>query len=445
MKVILRKRSRKRAKVRRKLYICTITSSCTRKGVPIGKYFCSFFRAVKWKEYLLCWCTPLFLIIMPIHIKKVTTKDELKQFIRFNYELYKNNAYSVPDLLEDMLDTFNPEKNAAYDFCEAELFLAEREGIIVGRVACLVNHKANATWQTKNARFGWIDFVDDLEVSGALLRHAEEWGKQHGCDKIIGPMGFTDLDAEGMLIEGFDKLSTMATIYNFPYYPFHLEHWDYEREIDWVERKIYVPVKGHEAEQERYFKVARRMGERLNLKVRKFKSVKELKTGGYVYKIFDVVNRAYAPLFGFSELTRKQVDKYADEYLKLLDLRLLTVIEDANGEPVAMGVCIPSLAVALQKAKGKLFPFGWWHLLKALKVKRSKIVELLLVAVLPEYQNKGVNALLFADIIPIAKEMGFEYAESNPQLETNHQSQDQWKGLDNVVHKRRRCFQKSLV
>ena len=213
MKVILRKRSRKRAKVRRKLYICTITSSCTRKGVLIGKYFCSFFRAVKWKECLLCWCTPLFLIIMPIHIKKVTTKDELKQFIRFNYELYKNNAYSVPDLLEDMLDTFNPEKNAAYDFCEAELFLAEREGIIVGRVACLVNHKANATWQTKNARFGWIDFVDDLEVSGALLRHAEEWGKQHGCDKIIGPMGFTDLDAEGMLIEGFDKLSTMATMY----------------------------------------------------------------------------------------------------------------------------------------------------------------------------------------------------------------------------------------
>ena len=258
-------------------------------------------------------------------------------------------------------------------------------------------------------------------------------------------MGFTDLDAEGMLIEGFDKLSTMATIYNYPYYPKHLEHHGYVREIDWVERKIYVPVKGHEAEQERYFKVARRMGERLNLKVRKFKNVKELKQGGYVYKIFDVVNKAYAPLFGFSELTRKQIDKYADEYLKLLDLRLLTVIEDAEGAPIAMGVCMPSLAVALQKAKGKLFPFGWWHLLKALKVKRSKTVELLLVAVLPEYQNKGVNALLFADIIPIAKEMGFKYAESNPQLETNHQSQDQWKGLDNVVHKRRRCFQKSLV
>ena len=258
-------------------------------------------------------------------------------------------------------------------------------------------------------------------------------------------MGFTDLDAEGMLIEGFDKLSTMATIYNYPYYPQHLEHHGYVREIDWVERKIYVPVNGHEAEQERYFKIARRMGERLNLKVRKFKNVKELKSDGYVYKIFDVVNKAYAPLFGFSELTRKQIDKYADEYLKLLDLRLLTVIENAEGEPIAMGVCMPSLAVALQKAKGKLFPMGWWHLLKALKVKKSKTVELLLVAVLPEYQNKGVNALLFADIIPIAKEMGFKYAESNPQLETNHQSQDQWKALDNVVHKRRRCFQKSLV
>lgn len=393
----------------------------------------------------MCWCTPLFLIVMSIRIKKVTTSKELKQFIRFNYELYKDNEFSVPELLEDMLDTFNPAKNAAYEFCEADLFLAERNGEIVGRVACIINHKANATWQTKNARFGWIDFVDDLEVSRALLNQAEEWGKQKGCDKIIGPMGFTDLDPEGMLIEGFDKLSTMATIYNYPYYPKHLEHWGYEREIDWVERKIFVPVNGHEADQERYFNVARRMGERLKLRVRKFKTVKELKTDGYVYKIFDVVNRAYAPLFGFSELTRKQVDKYADEYLKLLDLRLLTVVENEEGEPIGMGVCMPSLARALQKAKGKLLPFGWWHLLKALKFKKSKVVELLLIAVLPEYQNKGVNALMFADIIPIAKELGFEYAESNPQLETNQPTQDQWKALDNEVHKRRRCFQKSLV
>lgn len=382
---------------------------------------------------------------MSIQIQKVTTKDELKQFIRFNYELYKDCEYAVPDLLEDMLATFNPEKNAAYEFCEAELFLAFRDGMLVGRVACLINHKANATWQCKNARFGWIDFVDDLEVSGALLRHAEEWGKKRGCDKMIGPMGFTDLDPEGMLIEGFDQLSTMATIYNYPYYPKHLEHYGYSHEIDWVERKIYVPINGHEAEQERYFKIARRMGERLNLKVRKFKSVKEIKENGYVYKIFDVVNTAYAPLFGFSELTRRQIDTYADEYLRLLDLRLVTIIENGEGEPIGMGVCMPSLARALQKAKGKLFPFGWWHLLKALKWKRSKVVDLLLIAVLPEYQNKGVNALMFADIIPIAKEMGFEYAESNPQLETNHQSQDQWKGLDNEVHKRRRCFQKSLV
>lgn len=382
---------------------------------------------------------------MSIQIQKVTTKDELKQFIRFNYELYKDCEYAVPDLLEDMLATFNPEKNAAYEFCEAELFLAFRDGKLVGRVACLINHKANATWQCKNARFGWIDFVDDLEVSGALLRHAEEWGKKRGCDKMIGPMGFTDLDPEGMLIEGFDQLSTMATIYNYPYYPKHLEHYGYSHEIDWVERKIYVPINGHEAEQERYFKIARRMGERLNLKVRKFKSVKEIKENGYVYKIFDVVNTAYAPLFGFSELTRRQIDTYADEYLRLLDLRLVTIIENGEGEPIGMGVCMPSLARALQKAKGKLFPFGWWHLLKALKWKRSKVVDLLLIAVLPEYQNKGVNALMFADIIPIAKEMGFEYAESNPQLETNHQSQDQWKGLDNEVHKRRRCFQKSLV
>ena len=314
----------------------------------------------------------------------------------------------------------------------------------MGRVACLINHKANRTWNTHNARFGWIDFIDDLEVSRALLDTAEAWAREYQCDKLIGPMGFTDLDAEGMLIEGFDQLSTMSTIYNYPYYPEHLEAHGYEREIDWSERKIYVPRPGHEADYERYFRVAEIVRKRSNLHIRKFKSVKEIKDGNYIYRLFDVINRSYAPLFGFSEINRRQIDKYADQYLHFLDLRLLVVVENEDNEPVAMGIGMASLSRALQKAKGKLFPFGWWHLLKALYWKRSHIIDLLLVGVLPEYQNKGVNALLFADIIPIAKEMGFEYAEGHPILETNDKSANQWNYLDVELHKRRRCYQKTL-
>lgn len=381
---------------------------------------------------------------MAVEIKKVTSKADLKTFIRFNYHLYKDNPYSVPDLYEDMLDTFNPKKNGAYEFCEAELFLAYRDGKVVGRVACLINHKANRTWNTRNARFGWIDFIDDLEVSRALLDTAETWAREYQCDKLIGPMGFTDLDAEGMLIEGFDQLSTMSTIYNYPYYPKHLEAHGYEREIDWSERKIYVPRPGHEADYERYFRVAEIVRKRSNLHIRKFKSVKEIKDGNYIYRLFDVINRSYAPLFGFSEINRRQIDKYANQYLHFLDLRLLVVVENEDNEPVAMGIGMASLSRALQKAKGKLFPFGWWHLLKALYWKRSHIIDLLLVGVLPEYQNKGVNALLFADIIPIAKEMGFEYAEGHPILETNDKSANQWNYLDVELHKRRRCYQKTL-
>lgn len=381
---------------------------------------------------------------MPIEIRQVTTKKERKQFIRFNYHLYKDNAYSVPDLLEDMMDTFDPEKNAAYDFCEADLFLAFRDGEIVGRVACIINHKANETWNTKNARFGWIDFVDDREVSRALLEKAEAWARSKGCDKVIGPLGFTDLDPEGMLTEGFDQLSTMSSIYNYPYYPQHLEALGYTKEVDWVERKIYVPKNGHEANQAKYFRIAEIVKQRSKLSVRKFKNAAEIRHDGYVYKIFDLVNRAYAPLFGYSEMTRKQIDKYATQYLPLLDMRLVTVIENEAGDVVAFGVGMPSLSEALQKAKGKLFPFGWFHLLKALKWKPSKIIDLLLVAVDPEYQGKGVNAMLFADIIPIATQMGFEWGESHPQLETNDKSQSQWAHLDCEIHKKRRCYQKTL-
>lgn len=377
---------------------------------------------------------------MSIEIRPVTGKKELKKFIRFNYELYKDNAYSVPDLYEDMLKTFSQERNAAFEFCEAEYFLAYSEGKIVGRVAAIINRRANETWNTHNVRFGWIDFVDDKEVSQALLDAVEQWGKARGMTEIVGPLGFTDLDAEGMLIDGFDQLSTMSTTYNYPYYPLHMEAAGFEKQTDWIEKKLLVP----DSLPEGYRRPAEIVMRRYNLHVRKIKSRREIKRTGLAYKIFNLINEAYAPLYGFSRMTDRQVDQYVKEYFPLLDLRMVTVIEDDNNEPVAVGISMPSISRALQKAKGKLFPFGWIHLLKALFFKHSDTLDLLLVGVKKEYQNKGVNALLFTDLIPVYMKMGFKYGETNPELESNDKVQAQWKYLDGEIHKRRRCYRKSI-
>lgn len=381
---------------------------------------------------------------MTLTVKKVSAPRELKAFIRFNYHLYKDCPYAVPDFYEDLKDTFNPTKNAAFDFCDVDFFLAYRDNKVVGRVAAIINHKANATWNVKNVRFGWIDFVDDPEVSRALLATVEQWGREHGMNRIVGPLGFTDMDPEGMLTGGYDQLGTMSSTYNYPYYPKHMEALGYEKEVDWVERKITVPDETHAAHSDKYFRVAEMSAKRYNLHIRKFKSVKEIRSGNYGRRIFEVVNKAYAPLYGYSEMNERQIDQYVNTYLPLIDLRLLTVVEDVEGNPVAMGVGMPSLSRALQKAKGRLFPFGWFHLAKAMYWKRSDILDLLLVAVLPEYQNKGVNAMLFADLIPISQQMGFKFGETHPQLETNEKSQGQWAYLDAEVHKQRRCWKKEL-
>lgn len=256
---------------------------------------------------------------MAITIKKVTTRRELERFIRFNYLLYKNNPYSVPDLFDDMLNTFNKKKNAAFEFCEADYFLAYREGKIVGRVAAIINHKANQTWNKKEVRFGWIDFIDDAEVSDALIRTVEEWGKERGMTHIQGPLGFTDFDAEGMLIEGFDQLSTMATIYNYPYYPQHMERMGFEKDADWVEYKIYIP----DAIPDKHKRISDLIQRKYNLKVKKYTSAKKI-AQDYGQAIFELMNEAYQPLYGYSALSQRQIDQYVKMYLPILDLRMVT-------------------------------------------------------------------------------------------------------------------------
>lgn len=377
---------------------------------------------------------------MSIVIKKISTNKDLKKFIRFNYELYKDNPYSVPDLYDDMIKTFT-NKNAAFEFCEIAFFLAYKNGEIVGRIAGIINSKANKTWGEQKVRFGWIDFINDEEVSALLLKAVEDWGKEQGMNTIHGPLGFTDFDAEGMLVDGFDELSTMASIYNYPYYPKHLEKLGYVKDVDWIEFKIFIP----DEIPDKHRRISEIVMKKYNLEIKKFTSSKQL-ASQYGQKIFDLMNEAYQHLYGYTALTQKQIDQYVKMYLPIVDLRMITLIVDENSELVAVGLSMPSLSRALQKAKGKLFPFGWYHLLKALFFKkRAKMLDLLLIAVKPEYQNKGVNALLFYDLIPIYKKLGFEYAETNPELELNDKVQAQWSYFKTENHKRRRAFTKKLT
>lgn len=377
---------------------------------------------------------------MAVEVRKVSGHKELKRFIRFNYEFYKDSPYSVPDLFDDMLNTFSASKNPAFEFCEADYFLAYRDGKIVGRVAAIVNHRANDQWDKKVVRFGWIDFIDDIEVSRALIEAVKDWGRARGLNEIEGPLGFTDMDAEGMLVEGFDQLSTMATIYNYPYYPRHMEALGLEKSADWVEMKIYIP----ESIPEKHKRISDIIARKYNLRTRKLTSKKEVMESGIGHEIFRLINDAYAPLFNFSRMTERQIDQYVKMYVPILDLRMVSLVETAEGEIVAVGISMASLSEALQKAKGRLFPFGWFYLLRALKWKRPKVLDLLLVGVRPDYQNKGVNALLFTDLIPVYQELGFEYAESNPELEMNEKVQNQWQYFKTEQHKRRRCYKTSI-
>ena len=379
-----------------------------------------------------------------VTIKKVETKKDLKKFIEFHYELYKGDPYDAPNLYSDDLHTLSKDKNAAFDFCESEYYLAYKDGKLRGRVAAIINHKANERWQRKMVRFGWIDFYDDIEVSTALLDAVTKYGKSKGMEELVGPLGFTDMDPEGMLTDGFDQLGTMATLYNYPYYPKHIEKiGGFEKDNDYVECKVMIP----DQVPERYAKIADMIQRRYNLHVKKI-TKKDVYEGGYGVRIFETLNESMKNLYAYSELSERQIKQYVDMYLPFADLSLMTVIEDWSVEPhkiVGAGLTIPSLTRALQKChKGRLWPFGWWHLLRAIKYHKTNIVDLLLVGVLPEYRRKGANALLFSDLIPRYVDYGFEWGETHVEMETNVNVQSQWEIFDTSIHKRRRCYKKKI-
>lgn len=376
---------------------------------------------------------------MSVIIREVTTKKELKKFVKFNIDLYKGNPYHVPGLIEEEMMTLDPKRNPAFEVCDSISFLAYRNDQVVGRITGIINRGSNETWGQKRARFGFVDFIDDQEVVDALFKAVEDWARQKGMEELQGPMGFTDMDHEGMLIDGFDQIGTIATIYNFPYYPQHMERMEFVKDQDWHEFKIFVPREGIPEKHQRIGEIVKK---KYGLKIMKFKNAKEIMP--YAHKVFNTLNEAYTPLYGFSKLTQKQIDYYINMYIPMLRYDLVTVIvREEDDEVVGFGISLPNLSHAMKKANGHLFPFGWIHLLKALKTK-PKVVDLYLMGVLPEYQSKGVNALLFNDLIPIYNKLGVEYAESNPELESNNAVQAQWDYFKREHHKTRRAFIKKI-
>ena len=378
-------------------------------------------------------------INMSILIKTVTTRKELKTFVRFANKLYKGNKYYVPSMPFDDLNTLDKDKNGAFEFCEAEYYLAYKNGVLVGRVAAIVNHKANESWKVKQVRFGWFDFIDDMEVSAALLDAVIAFGRERGMTQIVGPLGFTDFDPEGMLVEGFDRLSTMALIYNHPYYPEHMKKLGYYKETGWLEYRITIPTEV----PERHKRLAELVKERNNLTLRKL-TRRQIRKENYGVKLFNLINDTYCKLYGYSLLSDRQIEQYVDLYLSLVDPRMLNFVEDENGDLIAAAITIPSLAEALQKCNGEIFPFGWWYLLKNMFIKKPDTLDLLLIGVRPDYQNKGVPTLVICDLIETFNRLGFRYAESNANLETNTSIQALWGPFEKEQHKKRWVFGKDI-
>lgn len=375
---------------------------------------------------------------MAIEIRKIDTKGGLKKFVKWGIDLYKGNECFVPPLVMDDVNTLDPHNNPAFDFCESIYFMAYDDGKPVGRIAGIINNVVNEKTGKKTLRFGWVDFIDDPRVSEALFRAVEVWGRSKGMEEIVGPLGFSDMDPEGMLVEGFDQEGTMATIYNYPYYPKHLEAMGFEKEADWIEFRMTIP----DGIPERYQRISDIIKRKYELSTPKYTSAKKL-VKDYGQEIFQLINEAYSELYGYSPLTPRQINRYISMYIPVLRLDNISLIVDKDKKLIGVGIAMPSMSKALIKCRGRMFPFGWIHLLKALR-GQNDVVDLLLVAVKPEYQSKGVNSLLFTDLIPCFIKNGYKFAESNPELELNQKVQSQWGYFEARQHKRRRAYRKPL-
>ena len=376
---------------------------------------------------------------MAVIISEVKTRKELKKFVQFGIDLYENCESFCPPLIFDELNTLDSKKNPAFDVCEAIYFLAYKDGKIVGRIAGIINKQANAHWNVQKVRFGWFDFIDDKEVSKALLDAVVAWGKSKGMNALNGPVGFTDLDHQGLLLEGYEYLSLMAALYNYPYYVEHFDAYGLTKEADWVEIRLKVP----EVLPEKMSRVANLIADRYKVKATHVKNSKEL-IKRYGYSFFDLIDTAYKQLYNYSPLTEKQKKYYSDLYFPILNFDLVSLLVNEKDELVGVGVAMPNISKELRKTKGKLFPFGWYHMLKALNSKTYESSDLLLIAVRPDYQNKGINSLIFTDQLPFYQKHQVKYASVTAILETNMKSMSNFLLFDHEVYKRRRAYIKEI-
>ena len=377
---------------------------------------------------------------MSITVREISGRRELRKFVQFNIDLYKGNPYKVPPLVSDEIATFTPSKNPAFEFCDAVQFMAYDGKKPVGRIAGIINHNLNTKTGKKEARFGFVDFIDDPQVSDALFDAVEEWARGKGMEHLTGPLGFTDMDPEGLLVEGYDQVGTMATIYNYPYYVDHILRRGFTAESEWVEFHCVVPP----VMSEKHLRIAEivRKKYRLRSVIKDYKSIKKL-ARDYGRKLFELINLAYKDLYGYATLTPRQIEHYVKMYIPIVRLKHISVIVDEHDNVVGVGIVMPSMTRALQKSHGRFFPFGFIHLLKALKGKNDTI-DLLLVAIHPDYQNLGANAILFEDILPHFIADGVKYVETNPELLTNNKVQQQWQYFEHHLNKRRRAYTKRI-
>jgi len=376
---------------------------------------------------------------MAVEIKQIVTRGDLKKFVCFGNDLYKDNENFCPQLISDEMNVFDPKVNPAHEVCDHILFMAYRDKRPVGRIAGIINHTANAKWNVKKVRFGWLDFIDDNEVSFALLDAVSEWGKSKGMDKLNGPVGLTDFDHQGLLIEGFEYLAPMASLYNYPYYIHHLEDYGLTKEADWIEYQIYPPTDL----PERFARMDKIVRDRTHVRVDKVQSCKEL-VKKYGMQYMDVIDTAYQKLYNFQPLTDRQKKFYCDSYFPLLNFDFVTLVVNEKDEVVGVGVGMPDISKALRKCNGKLFPFGWYHMLKALRAKQIDTFDLLIIAVRPDYQDKGLNAVIIADQHPYFVKYGIKQVETTAILETNLKNQGHWELFPHKIHKRRRAYIKDI-
>ncbi|MBQ8386821.1 MAG: N-acetyltransferase [Paludibacteraceae bacterium] len=376
---------------------------------------------------------------MSVEIKKITNRIDLLRFVKFGNEFYSNCENFCPSLILDEMATFNTKKNPAFDVCEHVLYMAYKDGKAVGRIAGIINHEANRKWGVKHVRFGWMDFIDDLAVSKALLDAVVEWGKSKGMDGLNGPVGFTDFDHQGLIVEGFDYLVPMASLYNYPYYVQHMEAYGLLKENDWIEMQIYPP----QELPERFGRMAKIVQERSHVRVDKVKNCKEL-VQKYGTSYMDVIDQAYQKLYNFQPLTDRQKRHYCDMYFPLLNFDFVTVVVNEKDEVVGVGVGMPDISKALRKCKGKLFPFGWYHMLKALHSDHYDTFDFLIIAVRPDYQDRGLNAVIIADQHPYFVKYNIHCIETTAIMETNFKNLNHWEVFPHKYHKRRRAYIKAI-